>query len=53
MIAIESSRWSETTHGFRSVSTVMPPSTAWAGIARASDQRASRQQVAAAELPAA
>ena len=26
-------RWSDTTHGLRSVSTVMPPSTAWAGIA--------------------
>ena len=32
---IEKSRWKETTQGFRSVSTVMPPSTAWAGTLRA------------------
>ena len=32
MIAIEQSRWKETTQGFRSVSTVMPPMTAWAGM---------------------
>ena len=34
-IASDSTRWSETTQGLRSVSTVMPPSTAWAGIASA------------------
>ena len=34
MIASETSRCSETTHGFRSVSTVMPPMTAWAGMTR-------------------
>ena len=34
MIASETSRWSETTHGLRSVSTVIPPITAWAGMPR-------------------
>ena len=47
MIASEQSRWSETIHGFRSVSTVMPPITAWAGMPSADDQR-QRAQVAAA-----
>ncbi len=32
MIASEHSRWKETIHGLRSVSTVIPPITAWAGI---------------------
>ena len=43
MIAIENSRWKATTHGLRSVSTVMPPSTACAGTLSAS-QRASRRR---------
>ena len=32
MIASELSRWKETTQGLRSVSTVMPPMIAWAGM---------------------
>ena len=43
MIASESSRWKETTHGFRSVSTVMPPITAWAGMPRASTSASRRR----------
>ena len=42
MIAIENSRWKATAHGLRSVSTVMPPSTACAGTLSPS-QRASRR----------
>ena len=34
MMAKETSRWRETTHGLRSVSTVIPPMTAWAGMTR-------------------
>ncbi len=31
---IESRKWAATSHGLRSVSTTMPPSTAWAGMPR-------------------
>ena len=42
-IASESSRWNETTHGLRSVSTVMPPITAWAGMPRPSTSASRRR----------
>ena len=52
MIAIEQSRWKETIHGFRSVSTVMPPMTACAGmpsaITSASRRRSRRPDCQAA-----
>ena len=35
IIASETSRWNDTIHGLRSVSTVTPPTTAWAGTPRA------------------
>ena len=44
-----SSRWNDTTHGLRSVSTVIPPSTAWAGMPSASTTD-EPQQVAAADV---
>ena len=34
MIAIESRKWAATVHGLSPVSTVTPPSTAWAGMPR-------------------
>ena len=43
MIASETSRCNETIQGFRSVSTVIPPSSAWAGIESAIT-RASRRR---------
>ena len=42
MIASEQSRWNDTTHGFRSVSTVKPPMIACAGIPSASTKASSR-----------
>jgi hypothetical protein len=34
MMASELSRWKDTTQGFRSVRTVIPPTIAWAGMPR-------------------
>ena len=45
MTPIESRKWQATTHGLRSVSTVMPPSTAWAGMP-ASTPRGQRDHAA-------
>ena len=58
IIAIDTRKWNATIHGFRSVSTVIPPITAWAGIPspmiadsriarRSPDRRATRKQAIA------
>ena len=43
MIASETSRWNETIHGFRSVSTVSPPTSAWAGMPSPSHSASTRR----------
>ena len=50
MIASEQSRWKETTQGFRSVSTVKPPMTAWAGMPERQHER-QQPHVASRRLP--
>ena len=44
MIAIDTSRWNATIQGLRSVSTVMPPITAWAGMPRATTVASTRRR---------
>ena len=42
-MASEKSRWNETIHGFRPVSTVSPPTRAWAGMLRPSQNESTRR----------
>ena len=45
-MASDTSRWNETIHGLRSVSTVIPPTTACAGMPRRQQHREPAQVAA-------